>query len=188
MLQIASTSSTTRRPAWPPVLWFVQITLLCAWSALVSADQLPEPTGPVILTISGDIEHANSRSEHQEPLIEFDLPMLEALNDTRFSTATPWTEGQPVWEGISIEKLLEFAGARSQHLKIHALDDYAVTIDDFDFGEYPVVLANRQNGKHMSIRNLGPLWIMFPFDNYPELLTEVNKSRAVWQVFRIEVL
>jgi hypothetical protein len=39
----------------------------------------------------------------------------------------------------------------------------------------------------MSLREKGPLWIIYPFDSSPEYQTELTYSRSIWQLNRIEV-
>jgi hypothetical protein len=39
----------------------------------------------------------------------------------------------------------------------------------------------------MSLREKGPLWIIYPFDSSPEYQTELIYSRSIWQLNRIEV-
>ena len=40
----------------------------------------------------------------------------------------------------------------------------------------------------MSLRDKGPLWIVYPFDSNPSYSTEVTYARSIWQLDRIEVL
>ena len=39
----------------------------------------------------------------------------------------------------------------------------------------------------MSVREKGPLWVIYPFDSDPEYQTEVIYSRSIWQLDRIVV-
>ena len=86
-----------------------------------------------------------------------------------------------------MDVLLEQAGARSTELVLEALDEYSVEISDDPFEDYPIIVAYKLNGKYMSVRDLGPLWLMYPFDDYPELNTELSRSHCVWQLTRITV-
>ena len=40
----------------------------------------------------------------------------------------------------------------------------------------------------MRVRDKGPLWIVFPWSEHPELVTERIRTWAVWQLTRLEVL
>ncbi|RYH00603.1 oxidoreductase, partial [Salipiger sp. IMCC34102] len=39
----------------------------------------------------------------------------------------------------------------------------------------------------MQVRDKGPLWIVYPYDDTPEYRSEVIYSRSIWQLDRIEV-
>ena len=155
------------------------MVLLLAGSLVGSAkaEQLSAPKGEVILTISGNIEFTNSENG-----AEFDLGMLQQFGSTSISTETPWTKGKTQFTGVLLSTILDIVGAKSSSFRAIALDNYWYDVEGFDFDKYPVVVAYKQNGEFMSIRNLGPLWLMYPFDDYPELLTHANKAACVWQL------
>jgi hypothetical protein len=44
------------------------------------------------------------------------------------------------------------------------------------------------NGAEMSIRDKGPLWIVYPYDASDDFRSEVVYSRSIWQLDRIEVI
>ena len=143
----------------------------------VVAAELDPPTGEVLLTISGNIRYTNSENG-----AEFDLAMLEALGATAITTETPWTDQATSFTGVRLNILLKAVGARSMMFRAQAFDNYWYDVTDVDYEKYPVVVAYKRDGEFMSARNLGPLWLMFPFDDYPELLTETNKASCVWQL------
>lgn len=143
---------------------------------------LATPKGEIILTISGNIELSNS-----ERGAEFDLEMLEALGVTSISTESPWTEAESTFAGVRISLLLDYVGAGSSSFRAMAFDGYWYDVSDFDFDRYPVIVAYQRDDNYMSTRELGPLWIMYPFDDFPELLTEVNKASCIWHLESIVV-
>lgn len=146
-------------------------------SGIAFGKELPTPKGDVLLTISGNIEHTNS--EHGA---EFDLEMLKELEVMAITTNTPWTDEVTVFEGVSVAALLQHVGAKSAAFRASALDNYWYDVSNIDFEAFPIIIAYKRDGNYMSTRNLGPLWLMFPFDDYPELLTEANKASSVWQL------
>jgi len=168
---------------FPAAIFLVQSFILAVLPVLATADELPAATDPVILKASGKLTNSNTPSG-----VELDLAMLEALPAVTFSTESPWTEGVTEWTGVRLNELLTFIGATSNRFVARALDDYEVTFEKVDLDKHPVILAYKQNGEYMSVRALGPLWIMFPFDDYPETDTQFNRSLAVWQLIEIEVL
>ena len=40
------------------------------------------------------------------------------------------------------------------------------------------------NGKAMSIRDKGPIFLLYPFSDDPSLNNEVIQNRSVWQISR----
>ena len=42
------------------------------------------------------------------------------------------------------------------------------------------------DGKPIGVREKGPLFVMYPFDERPELRTSVHFSRCIWQLKSIE--
>lgn len=172
--------------AWGHALRSLGVWLLMLPASLlpvgVSANGLSVPAGEVILTVSGNIRNVNSGER-----ADFDLAMLEALPQVTIATHTPWTEGLVEFTGVRIDRLLEEVGAITESFTAIALDDYWYDLTNMDFKRYPIVLAHKKNGQNISLRNLGPLWIMFPFDDYPELLTERYKAASVWQLREIVV-
>ncbi|MFK7857346.1 MAG: hypothetical protein AB8B64_00910 [Granulosicoccus sp.] len=157
------------------------ILMLLTGSAI--ADDIGTPSGEVLLTISGNITITNSENG-----AEFDLDMLEKLGAFTITTDTPWTDSGTEFSGVRLDILLKAVGAQSSAIRAMAMNSYWYDIDKLDFEKYPVVLAYLLDGEYMNARTLGPLWIMFPFSDFPELLTEQNKAACVWQVNSLIVL
>ena len=51
-----------------------------------------------------------------------------------------------------------------------------------DFARYPVILALKADGQYMTVREKGPIWIVYPLDQNPALRSDTIKSRMVWQL------
>lgn len=152
--------------------------------ALLSAQAiaLEAPEGPVLLVVSGKVGHPNVGNE-----AHFDKAMLETLEQHETITRTPWYDGAVRFSGPLGRAILEAAGAEGVNTRVVALNEYAATIPVSDFENYDVILAMQANGKALRIRDQGPLFVIYPFDEHPELLNEEIFSRSVWQVMRIEV-
>ncbi len=162
-------------------LSLVILLSLSGWTG-IRASELPKPASKVLLTITGNISRFN-----KDDSVELDLAMLEQFDQVSFVTETPWTDGPTRFTGVRINQLLEFVGARSNSFRASALDKYWNDLRDMDFEKVPAIIAYQLNDKPMRLRDLGPLWIMFPFDEYPELATEKYKTACVWQLTGIDV-
>ena len=54
-------------------------------------------------------------------------------------------------------------------------------------GVHGVILAHSQDGQRLSIKRWGPLWTIYPRDQYPAALRgPIAESRFIWQIDRIE--
>lgn len=147
------------------------------------AAPLPEPAGRVILDIDGAIGTTNDGAAAR-----FDLAMIDALPQRETVTKTPWYDGPQTFSGPLLRDLLGAVGATGTTLRIVAINDYAVEVPISDAMDYPVILATRHAGALMPVRDKGPLFVVFPFDEVPALVNELYFSRSAWQVRRIEVL
>ena len=143
---------------------------------------LDAPQGPVVLTVKGDIANPNV-----DGAAVFDMAMLEALAGRKAAMETPWTKGVTTFEGPLLSAVLEAAGAKGATLKVVALNDYSADVPMEDATDLNSILAVKMNGKPMSVRDKGPIFMIYPFDEKPELYNEKYFSRSVWQIKEIDV-
>jgi hypothetical protein len=160
------------------------VPLICAVTVghNAPADVLAQPTGEVVLTITGAIEHTNGNGAAM-----FDLEMLEEMEQREFTTATIWTDGPQVFTGVELVHILHLIGASGDSLRAHAINDYTVSIPVADAVSRGPIIAYRRNGEPMSRRDKGPLWIVYPYDSSVDYRSEVIYSRSIWSLERIEV-
>lgn len=115
----------------------------------------------------------------------FDMAALDGLPQMAVTTTTPWYDGARTFSGPLLRTVLQRAGVTGTTLKITALNDYSVEIPAEDLDLYGVVLASRIDGKPLSVRDKGPLFVIYPFDSRTDLKQEKFYSRAAWQVAKI---
>lgn len=155
---------------------------LAAFTGTASAEPLAKPTGKTILTISGRIDNTNAAGTAQ-----FDREMLEALGMETVKTATPWYDGPVVFEGVRLDKLMKLVGASGKTIKAVALNDYTNTIPIEDFSKFGVLLALKRDGTYMTVRDKGPLFIIYPYDSDPQLQSQTYYARSAWQLAKLIV-
>jgi hypothetical protein len=161
------------------------LPLLPLWLAAATGAARAQTTaasGPVVLTLSGSVTLTNRANA-----AEFDMAAIERLPQHRIVTSTPWYTGEVEFAGPLLADILAAAGARGEKLRLTALNDYQVEIPFDDVRRYEIVVARLLNGKPMSVREKGPLFVIYPFARYPELRTSVYFSRCIWQLRRIDV-
>jgi len=146
------------------------------------AESLPAPQGEVILTVSGAIANTND-----DGLARLDMALLEGLPKHSFATSTIWTEGVDTYEGVLLTDLLSAVGATGTNVLAKALNDYEITFPVAEATSDGPLLAYLTNGKPMSVREKGPIWLIFPYDTVEAFRTEQTYARSIWQLDRITV-
>jgi hypothetical protein len=167
------------------LLFGLALIVVSAAPAMTGAEdgvRLAKPQGPVVLTVSGKIGNANSGQA-----ADFDMEMLEGLGRLTLRTSTPWTDGTQVFRGVLMRDVLAAAGATGDTVRAIALNDYSYVIEVSDFLDFPVLIATDMNGDRMRVRDKGPLWIVYPRDDYAELRSKDIDYKMVWQLRELVV-
>lgn len=148
----------------------------------VQAADLAAPKGPVVLELGGTIARRNAIG-----LARFDRAMLEAVGMVEIVTTTAWTDGVKRFRGPLVRDVLKAVGADGTSVTAVALNDYQVAMPIADFDAYDVILAMEMDGQTMSVRDKGPIWIVWPRDQFPELDRPAINDRWVWQLRSLTV-
>ena len=105
-------------------LGFALFLPVAALASALGEKQLgTEPVGPVILTVSGNIEGVGAQQ-----VVRLDRAMLEEIGTTKLKTSTAWTTGEAEFEGVLVRDLLDALGAEGTLVVATALNDYVVSI------------------------------------------------------------
>src|SRR3954468_5677661 len=111
---------------------------------------------------------------------------LASLPAHEITTATPWT-GSARFSGPRFTDVLAQLGAHGSKVSLIAIDDYKVDLSMADIERYQPILALSMDGERLPPRGRGPFWLMFPFDDHPELQNDAWYFRAIWQIDRIRI-
>ena len=161
-------------------VWIVVAGLLSGAPPIADAANLRTPEGPVILTVNGQIEVPNGEAQ-------FDRAGLERLGLHHLKTQTYWTDGVQDFEGIFLRDLLRVVGAHGTAALMQALNDYSIEIPLSDAESFDVLIAIKINGADMPIRDKGPLWLIYPIDQHPELDRKTTADKMIWQLSKITI-
>lgn len=131
------------------------------------------------LTISGRIAGG-------APMV-FDQDRLAELGTVTITSYTQWTTGPQVFEGVPLKRLLQAVDASGTELVMTAYNDYRVTIPAADAATYGVLIAFRQNGARLTLRDKGPFWIVYPVDTEAATEHQTFREKMIWQLAAIEV-
>jgi hypothetical protein len=137
------------------------------------------------LDVMGKITRYTDAQTRIFHLSESDILAMPVHEITTSTSLTP----RSIFRGISLADLLKRVGATGTTLRVLAYDDYvqyALPIADAE--RYNVILAYSRNGERLKLSDFGPLYIVYPRDQYPsELINSVTEAKCVRQVKSIEV-
>ena len=94
----------------------------------------------------------------------YSLEQLDALDQTTYVTKNP------------------------AQIRVMAINDYKIDMPLGDILDFDVMLATRRDGETMSLREKGPIWIMYPISDHAELEDEAINSRLVWQTKSMQIV
>ena len=163
-------------------------TLRCAVAALMFSQAMP--AGALAEMTPGELTVGRAGAA---PVV-LDLEAIDALPQSSFETATIWTDEVQSFSGVPVALLLEHAGLadaigrQDRTLQLVALNDYRVEIPlDEVTMEVPIV-ATRIDERTVSIRDKGPYWLIYPFDDDARYRSEEIYKRSIWQLAQMIVL
>ncbi len=194
---IASALSRTRqRRAWLPLPGLAVLLLLfCAPPAAGAApyeqvtpptlrpgDPIPAAKGRAVLEVFGAVNGPGEGAP-----LRLDLRTLERLGTIRFTSRNNWYDRPVTYEGVLGSVFLRFVGVPpgATKMKMRALNDYVTRIPIEDFLRWPVMLALKLNGEYMSVRDKGPIWIVYPNHLDETLMSRAYQGRWIWQLAEI---
>jgi len=154
----------------------------------VQAMAMPQDHGAPVLAVLRSREGAPASL-----LGHMTLADLARLPQRELATELPpyFTPGGILtWRGPLLADVLAAHGALSPYaIRVSSLNGYAADIPDTDLRRFTPLLAWQRDGRPMSIRQRGPLILMYPYDQYPELGEDMRYlNRMVWQVDRVVAL
>ncbi|GAA6187080.1 oxidoreductase [Litorivita sp. NS0012-18] len=117
-----------------------------------------------------------------------DFAALQDLPQETLETSTIWTDGVQLFEGVSLRVLLEPLALDGGQLILIAQNDYQVRLSVEDALTQEGLLAHSRNGQRMSLRDKGPLWLVYPYDKSAVYRSETIFAQSVWQLDRIVIL
>lgn len=185
-----------RRVSW--IRWLL-VAVFTVAPALGHAEELSQPTGPVVLTVVGAIGATNRGpfDEFEDAFFEyherrfdraaaFDLAMLEALGTHEVTVAYDGWPRPFRFEGPWLRDVLAVAGAAGKGVAVVALDGYASEIGADDLAAYDWIVALKRDGRYFDIGQRGPLWIVYARRDGKAIGAD-DELRWPWAAFLIEV-
>ena len=161
-------------------LIFSLVVLLIQQFVLANTE-LPTKSS-VALTISGNIGHSNDSGR-----LRLSIDQLKALPQKTIKTSTRWTKGDKIFRGPLLRDVLALAKPQGRSMFAVASNEYRVEVPLKDSEDYDVILALELDGKALTMRSKGPIWIIYPWSDQPELEKGKYYSRAIWQLIELDI-
>ncbi len=143
-------------------------------------------TGGVTLCVLLTITH-NMPQADQPKTITLTEHQLRDLPRLSFATTTIWTSGVQKFTGVPLRALLDHFGIEGRKVELSAANDYRITIPMSDIRPDAPIIAYERNGSPMSLRDYGPLWLVYNYDGDAAYRTRTVFSRSIWQLDHITV-
>jgi hypothetical protein len=147
--------------------------LLAAFSAFGSPARAEEP----VLSVTGLADGAE---------LQLTLDDLREMGATDLQTGTPWSEGVSTFTGVTGRRFVEALQAGGTEVAADAINNYHIAIPFDVFASDELLIAFARDGQPMSVREKGPLWIIFPYDSDPIYHSDTYKAYSIWSLTRLE--
>ena len=114
-----------------------------------------------------------------EELLHFPQAMVATTND--------FIDGVKKFRGPLARDLLTECGPKPpKSVTLTAANDYQIKVQTSEWFEYNVIFALSEDGNRLSRRDKGPIWLIYPMSEHPELRDPVFNGRLIWQLTKME--
>ena len=113
--------------------------------------------------------------------VELKQAELAAMKQDVIETSSPWTEGTVKFSGPTFTEILNTVGLAGETVTTEALDGYSVEIPRAALTGDGAILALSMNDAPLPA-DKAPFWIVFPYDQSPEMSDEAHQSWSAWAV------
>lgn len=119
---------------------------------------------------------------------EFTSEEIDGFDQVVIDTGNDFSDGVAKFEGPLARDVIGASGGSLEGMGVFvAANDYRVEIPLEDFVNYDVIFATSMNGNRLSLRDKGPIWIIYPMTDNPELHDSAFNARLIWQLVKIEL-
>ncbi len=152
--------------------------------------------GSVVLTFlfssaasAGNEVYLSLTNASDGTIVELTEDELLAMEQFTVFTENEFVDGLAEFTGPLARDVIALLNASEiETLKLTAVNDYAVEVPMSDILDYDVIFAMSQNGTMFSIRDKGPIWVIYPMSENVELQDRVYNDRLIWQLVKVDAL
>lgn len=135
-----------------------------------------------------DLLAVSNATSPAQAVINITEAELLALPQITVRTRTTYTDGVVEFVGpLARDAIASIKTGTATTVHLVAANDYAIDIPLSDLVKYDVILAMQANGKRLTRRDKGPIWLMYPLDAHAELQDPVYNIRLIWQLTAMEL-
>lgn len=117
----------------------------------------------------------------------FSEQQLQALPQKTFTTKHTWWTSAQEFSGPLMVDAIKQVCPSAEKIYLRSLDQYSVMVDLTKVAKYEPILALKIDGKPLTIREKGPIWVMIDTDGF-KLPVRSLDNMFVWQLYYIRVL
>ena len=111
-----------------------------------------------------------------------------ALPQYAIATENEYLEGMNCYQGPLGRDVVALLGLMPDDtITLTAMNDYQVEIPYAHLAEYDVIFATAVNGERLSLRDKGPIWVVYPQSDNAILQDTVYGTYMIWQLIRVEL-
>ncbi len=121
-------------------------------------------------------------------VIEMGMEDLLAMPQVTVNTANDFVDDVSEFSGPLARDVVSMLGDDIKMARFYAINGYSIEIPVSDFRDYDVIFALSIDGKLFSLRDKGPVWLIYPMTDNPELQDRVYNDRLIWLLTRVTAL
>lgn len=111
-----------------------------------------------------------------------------ALDQVTMNTTNEFVDDITAFTGpLARDVVALLEGKAGDMVVLTAVNDYSIEVPVSDFFEYDVVFAHSADDTRLSARDRGPIWVVYPMSDNPELRDPTFNARLIWQLVRVEI-
>ncbi|QDL94160.1 hypothetical protein FDP22_20105 (plasmid) [Paroceanicella profunda] len=138
--------------------------------------------GTPMLTLSNASLPAGPNTVALDEQALLDMPQVSV------NTSNEFVDGVTEFTGPLARDVIGLIGrGTATKARLTAVNDYTVELDLAEFEKYDVIFALAMNGERLSLRDKGPIWVIYPMDDYAELQDPSYNNRLIWQLVKVEL-
>lgn len=176
----------------------IAAALALALAAAADAHEIGPPPGAPVVTVTGDITHANrdsidpfvdrlfgARGESFPEGVELDLTFLGRMEQRRRTVRYPSWPRPVTVEGPLLSEVIAAADPTGSVVVAYSLGGTTTAIPLEEIRRHPIILAIRADDRFLGIGGRGPTWIVYPWDD-PAMASRPEPA-GLWGIYRLDV-